>query len=1146
MKLGIKFTLAAILTLGSAAQIFADWSKDGEYPWGKLDEKNVTPHRQLYKPLSGKKPKIFFLGYNKGMREIAEFRQRFECDFQYWPALNKKAFSAFEPKPQKIYAASMDEQDYRAERKRIFADLNNCNAIIIGKFQFSDIPADIRKQMLDLVKKGAPMLLILQDAKLPVISGATFKPEKIPANIPVAAIPDLQKTKLYAATVGKGKIFAIAYNKPANRYPLENMVPYNSNDPLYYEYNYAFLGALIRQELAKNVPSITLQQNVAAINGKLPSGAKIRIEYLDRLGNVVSKKTMAARNGANAITTPADLSASVVMMDAFLTDAAGKVINYAATPFVSPRKNKIISFKLDQDIVKKDRKFSGIVTMSGKPAGTLSFRAVDNEGRLIFVKDIKAKGGANKFAWQFPPFDSLSAKLNVKYLENGKIADEYQCAVYFPIDQKLIHNDFQFAIWENISDSRISESILKDLKKAGIDVLMETSVMFDTATAATHPRTLHKAGIAYAIYLTRLVGTHKYQKLCNLSLADAVRENKSYLDKNGRPFAANYNTIKKIVTESSKFGTAFYNLGDENSLTDHAKDENCFCKECKVRFRKFLKNMYGTIDKVNAQYNSKFKSFDEIEAMPLDKAAEKELLSMWIDFRAFMDYSFTEWHKMVAGQVRSMDKTSPIGIEGLVYPYKTYSGFDLAQMLPNFTFCAPYFISRDIHALKYMGKNAVKSAWFGTYEGEMNEQYSRQPPWRYLFAGLGGAFYWYAGNPGYSNATIYRMDLGYLSQFRHTSDEIAKIKNSGIGKLIKDSKIRNDKVAIHYSQACLHAANLNPDQTTWELSIGNMGDLIESTGLDYEYLTPAEITAGKLKTFKALFLPNSQALSKAEVKAMKEFVRNGGLLVADYNPGIMDEHGKFLDDSQLADVFGAMDKLNVKRYGKGTAVILHNYLDGAAQKVQKGTATGIQRGILALLKKHAGTAPVVQALDSQDNIAEYKAYTNEKGDHYLCFLGPITEAGEAKKSTAGAEAGAAAAIISSGNMTRTVKMKTPMHVYDLNNGKYLGKLKEFKFDLAPATGRVFAITPAKAPAPGLKGAVKLEKGKAANYTLSGVNNPVRVTITAPDGKTVFTRNVSAKTAFQFVPSYDLPAGEYTIRARNIIGGAEKVMKANLK
>ena len=1145
MNIKLKSVFIAAAAFLCTAPVFADWSQDGDYPWGKLDDKNVTPHRKIYKPLSGKKPKIFFLGYQKGMREIAEFRQRFECDFQYWPASSKVAFSAFEPKPLKVYAASMDEKDYRAERKRIFDDLKTCNAILIGKFHFSDIPADIRKRMLDQVKNGSVMILVLRDGKMPVIPGVTFKPETFPANIPVAAIPDLKKTTLQAATLGKGKIFTVSYNKPANRYPLENMVPYNSNDPLYYEYNYAFLGALIRQELAKNAPDITWKQNVAEISGKLPSGAKLRVEFLDRLGNVVRKETMAARSGANTVKIPANLPASVVMMDAFLTDAADKVINYAAMPFVSPRKNKITSFKLDQDVVKKDRKFSGVVTMSGKPAGTLSFRAVDNEGRLIFVKDIKAKAGANKFAWQFPPFDSLSAKLNVKYVENGKTADEYETSIYFPINQELIHNDFQFAIWENISGSRISESILKNLKNAGIDVMMETSVMFDTAAAATIPRTLHNAGIAYAIYLTRLVGTHKYQKLCNLSLADAVRENKSYLDKNGRPFAANYNTINKIVTEACKFGTAFYNLGDENSLTDHAKDENCFCNECKIRFRKFLKKMYGTIEKLNAQYNSKFKSFDEIETLPLDKAAEKELLPMWMDFRAFMDYSFIEWHKMVAGQVRKLDKTSPIGLEGLVYPAKSYSGFNLAEMLPNFTFCAPYFISRDIHALKYMGKNAVKSAWFGTYEGEMNEQYSRQPPWRYLFAGLGGAFYWYAGNPGYSNATIYRMDLGFLTQFKQTADEIAKIKNSGIGKLIKDSKFRRDKIAVHYSQACLHAANLNPDLTTWELSIGNIGDLIESTGLDYEYLTPAEITAGKLKNFKVLFLPNSQALSKAEVKAMKEFVKNGGLLIADFNPGIMDEHGKFLDDSQLADVFGPLDKLNVKRYGKGVAVILYDYLDGAAQKVQKGTATGLQRGILAMLKKYANVTPYVNALDSKGNLAEYKTFTNGR-DHYLTFLGPITEAGEAKKSTAGAESGAAAAVVSSGNMKRNVTLKTPMHVYDLNKGNYLGKVKTFQFELEPAVGRVFAVTAEKAPAPKVKGPTEWTKGKVAKYGIGGVKNPCRVIITSPEGKAIFTRNVSVRAGFQFVPSYDLPAGNYKICVRNIVGGAETILNVKLK
>lgn len=1148
MKMKFKFLAAAALALFSTAPVMADWSLDGQYPWGKLDDKVVTPHRKIYKPVSWKKPKIFFMGYSRGMREVAEFRQRFECDFQFWPTYNKKDFSLFEPKPKKSYAASMDEKDYRAERVRIFNDLKSCNAIIIGKYPFNNIPADIRKLMLDQVRsKGTALILILLDGQQPSIPGVTFKAMKAPANIPVAAIPDLKNMKLQSAKLGKGQIILVDYAKKGNRYPLEVLTPYNSNHPLYYEYCHAFLGALVKQALAKNAPALTLTQKAATVKGKLPAGAKIRVEYVDRLGKVVRKDVISARAGINAVKAPAALPASVAMMDAYLIDAKGKVIDYAAAPFVSPRKNKITSFTLKDDVVGKDRKFSGVVTMSGRPAGTLQFRAIDNAGRLIFVRNIKAKAGANKFAWAFAPFDSYSAKLNVKYVENGKVADEQQLSIYFPIDQKLVHNDFQFAIWDAaVSNSRITEMSMKRLKESGIDVVMDTAVMFDSKEAAkAAPRNLHDAGITYAIYLTRLVGTHKYQKLCNLSLADTIWKNKSHLDKNGRPYGSTYRNVDRIVPESSKFGVAFYNLGDENALSDHAKGEFCHCKECNARFRVFLKKMYGTIAKVNAQYGSKFKNFEQVKSLTLEQAADKEMLPLWLDYRTFMDHSFTDWHRIVAEHVRMHDKTSPIGMEGLVYPAKSYSGFDLAHMLPHFDFCAPYFISRDVHALKYMAKNPVKSAWFGAYEGEMGEQYCRQPPWRYLFAGLGGAFYWHAGYPGYSNSTIYRFDMGYLSQFIHTADEIAKIKKSGIGKLIKDSKVRNDKVAVHYSQACLHAANLNPENTTWELSIGNMGDLIESTGLDYEYLTPAEITAGKLKQFKVLFLPNSQAISAAEVKAMKEFVRNGGLLIADYNAGLMNEHGKFLDDSSLAGVFGPMDKLNIKRYGKGVAVILHNYLDGAAQKVQKGTAAGIQRGILAMLKKYAGVEPYAKVLDTKGNIAEYKVFTNGT-DHYLTFLGPITEAGEAKKTTGGAESGAAAAVVSSGNMTRTVTLKVPMHVYDLNKGKYLGRVKTFKFDLEAAKGRVFAVTRDIARPPLIKGPVKLAKGQAAKYILGGINNPSRVIITSPAGKTVFERNVSAKDSFVFVPSYDLPSGTYKISVKNIVGGAIKTLKTNLK
>ena len=121
-----------------------------------------------------------------------------------------------------------------------------------------------------------------------------------------------------------------------------------------------------------------------------------------------------------------------------------------------------------------------------------------------------------------------------------------------------------------------------------------------------------------------------------------------------------------------------------------------------------------------------------------------------------------------------------------------------------------------------------------------------------------------------------------------------------------------------------------------------------------------------------------------------------------------------------------------------------------------------------------------------------------------------------------------------------------MHVYDLNKGKYLGKVKTFQFELEPALGRVFAVTSAKAPAPTVKGATEWKKGVVAKYSISGVRNPCRVVITSPEGKAVYTRNVSVRNGFKFVPSYDLPAGTYKISVKNIVGGAETILNVNLK
>ena len=672
MRMIPKMLSIAILSVIGCAVAKADFFLDGEYPWGKMGDKNVTAHRAIYKPLSGVKPKIFFVGYRFGLREIAEFRQRFDCDYQFWPTENIKSFSPFEPKPRKFYAPSMDEKTYQAERSRIFGDLKTCDVIIFGKFPFELVPADLQKKMLDHVRKGTSLILILKDDTLPQIKDAVFKPAVPPENIPANVVPGLKNAKLYSASLGSGKIVALKYSEPAYRnYMVENLVPYDADDPLYYEYYYAFLGSLIRELTAKNIPSVVLKGDNAVVSGKLPPGASIRADYLDRYGVLLASKKVSAKTGVNKIGNPEYLPASAAMMDVFLMDSTGRVISYAARPVSGTVKNRIAEVKLDSDIT-QNRVYTGTVKMDGSPAGKLRFRAVDEKGRLIYDRETPVSKGENKFKVEIPPFDSYSAKLEIQYLEGGKLADRKIVPIYFPINYKQMQNDFMSVVWTAaVSDSRTTKIALAALKNAGVDVVMDTQIMFHSVRAKKPPRNLSEAGIGYAIYLTRLNGFYKYQKLCNFSLADAVRKNGSYLYKNGKPITRDYNTIERIVSEAKKFGVAFYNLGDENALTEIREKENCYCPECTERFRIFLKKMYGTIDKLNAEYGTKYKDFSGITPYPLDVAAEKDLLPMWLDFRMFMDHSFIDWHKLILNQVRRHDKTSPVGIEGMTYPEKS-------------------------------------------------------------------------------------------------------------------------------------------------------------------------------------------------------------------------------------------------------------------------------------------------------------------------------------------------------------------------------------------------------------------------------------------------------------------------------------------
>jgi hypothetical protein len=70
-------------------------------------------------------------------------------------------------------------------------------------------------------------------------------------------------------------------------------------------------------------------------------------------------------------------------------------------------------------------------------------------------------------------------------------------------------------------------------------------------------------------------------------------------------------------------------------------------------------------------------------------------------------------------------------------------------------------------------------------------------------------------------------------------------------------------------------------------------------------VTDRELELGLLDDYKVLFLPNCAAMSEAEMETVREFVRNGGGLVATYETSLYDEHARRRDGFGLADVLNA-------------------------------------------------------------------------------------------------------------------------------------------------------------------------------------------------------------------------------------------------
>jgi len=387
--------------------------------------------------------------------------------------------------------------------------------------------------------------------------------------------------------------------------------------------------------------------------------------------------------------------------------------------------------------------------------------------------------------------------------------------------------------------------------------------------------------------------------------------------------------LKTNVTMGKVGKCVAYAFDDEISTTSFTSPaDTCTSRWCLARFRKFLRGMYGTVEKLNRQWGTDYRSFDQISIVGCEetrlknhpKPLDEWNLSGWCDSREFVDQNFADTLKVLTDYCNQLDPLRPAGFVGGQGP-SAYGGYDYEKICKVIQWIEAYDIGGSNEIIRsFMPKYPHVQTWFDNGSVARNKWFN----WYYWAHGNRGQIIWpYSkGKPWFYDSTA-RADIKALKSM------LQEIQSDRIGKLLVDADFAHDGIAIYYGQPSIRVSwfiDIIPHKKTWpnrSSSINSGNDtshwnrygwmkLLEDCGFQYNFVAKGQIVSGELikKGYKVLILGRALALSDAEARAIREFVKAGGWVIADHLCGIFDEHGRARPAGVLDDLFGVAHDLS--------------------------------------------------------------------------------------------------------------------------------------------------------------------------------------------------------------------------------------------
>jgi Beta-galactosidase trimerisation domain/Beta-galactosidase len=1049
---------------------------------------------------------------------------------------------------------------------------------------------------------------------------------------------------------GRGRVVSLAYVEegftPQSVNPFETKVYWD-----YWEYQYSLLCRALLwasgRDTAVRLSSLAAADTDTAVRLTLTSDAAREVEievngkseFGGRLGSAKLRKSLA--RGENSVEVPASALRPAEgwpggrrIFDVIVRDArTGATLDWGSCVFAAPKRAMMTLVKPAVDVYERGETLSAVLRAAGDLSGLrVRMKVSDDLGRLLAVVEQPARG-ERTMTYALADFVGKSALVAGELVDaRGAVVDQLRAAPVMVVQNERRRREYDALISFGGTKHYLQDAQMRQVRAVAADTGftwgggVDNSLNVPRGTfgvywydrGPTTPEAMERAVAEYERtkdfdslgYLTKKelykrTGDTKY-----------LRRTPSFSDPAFMDALAGI--TRAVARNKARYQMDYYFVGDEGSLTSYGDPFDFDWSPDALReFRDWLKGEYKTLDALNREWKSDFKTWDAVLPSTTEQARKTANFAPWADHRTFMEVSFARAYARVREAVVEGDPAGRIALSG-TQETNAYNGADwyrLDQVIDDF--------------LSYEGGN----------QWDMHRSFAKPGSMIGFWTGYGSSgtavqnAIWNAAVNNVLHPNVFWMysfldpDMTHSKSARDMGQAFRSLRSEGVGKLLMESERLGDRIAVHYSMPSVHgasilgyhrhfdggedvapermAANFPADRDGWVRAVKDLG-------LQFDFVSSEQLERGRLSSgkYRVLILPMSVALSAEESKAVEEFVRGGGVVIADAATGMMDEHCAWRGSGALNELFGITSADSTKRtlgggaslevtdegtrwgldaaglvgvtsaengvhasatsnalaragdsdaviarqVGKGQTFYLNALFDRYPKLRGEKSGGAGYRALLGALLERAGVRPSAEVLSPDGRrLTHAQVARYSFGDSEVLAVVTDNVALEGATGRDGVTVYNDAGLGQVARQEITVRLPRKVHVTDVRTGKRLGLTDTVHTSVVVGDALVLGLSPSE-DAIKLSGPATAALGEHVRFTIDSEPSGrrlVRCHFFAPGGSVLdaYAKNVlveGARATVVLPSALNDPAGVYTLRVTDVVSGATAEMKVRLK